>query len=75
MRVCHQNWRGHSAPVIHEPGKLSLDEQRRYGAMIGMDYPAPIVDHATQRALALAMYREAGEAHAPSAAEAQTSED
>lgn len=42
---------------IHSPWLMSLDEQRRAGVRIGHDYPAPIVDHATQRTRAIALYR------------------
>jgi deoxyribodipyrimidine photo-lyase len=30
---------------IHEPWKMSLTEQRKYGCELGKDYPEPIVDH------------------------------
>jgi deoxyribodipyrimidine photo-lyase len=29
---------------IHEPHKLSIEEQKRYGVIIGVDYPRPVVD-------------------------------
>jgi deoxyribodipyrimidine photo-lyase len=29
---------------IHEPYKLSLEEQKRYGVILGVNYPRPIVD-------------------------------
>ncbi|MGK7939923.1 MAG: DASH family cryptochrome [Crocosphaera sp.] len=29
---------------IHEPGKLSQEEQKRYNVIIGVDYPRPVVD-------------------------------
>lgn len=29
---------------IHEPWKLSAEEQKRYGVKLGLDYPRPIVD-------------------------------
>ncbi|MEM9508737.1 MAG: DASH family cryptochrome [Cyanobacteria bacterium P01_E01_bin.35] len=29
---------------VREPGKLSQDEQQRYGVRIGVDYPRPVVD-------------------------------
>ncbi|AMV31770.1 Cryptochrome-like protein cry2 [Pirellula sp. SH-Sr6A] len=32
---------------IHEPWKMALDDQVRYGCRIGVDYPAPIVEHAS----------------------------
>jgi deoxyribodipyrimidine photo-lyase len=34
-------------------------DQEAAGCRIGRDYPAPIVDHAEQRAKALALYRRA----------------
>jgi deoxyribodipyrimidine photo-lyase len=43
---------------IHAPWTMPADEQRRAGVRIGHDYPAPIVDHAVQRARALAMYKQ-----------------
>jgi deoxyribodipyrimidine photo-lyase len=41
---------------IHEPWKMSAELQRRSGVQIGRDYPAPIVDHGTQRQRALDLY-------------------
>lgn len=32
---------------IAEPHRMGVDEQRRYGCLVGTDYPAPVVDHAT----------------------------
>ncbi len=32
------------AARVHEPWRLSADEQERYGVRIGVDYPAPVVD-------------------------------
>lgn len=29
---------------IHEPWKLSQEEQKRYGVILGVDYPCPVVD-------------------------------
>jgi deoxyribodipyrimidine photo-lyase len=37
---------------------LSSDEQRAAGCRIGTDYPAPIVDHAREREVALRMFDE-----------------
>ena len=37
------------APRIHEPHLMTLDEQSRYGCHIGVDYPAPVVDHRQAR--------------------------
>lgn len=41
---------------IHAPWTLSRSEQERLGVIIGRDYPAPIVEHATARARTLARY-------------------
>lgn len=42
---------------IHEPWAASIAEQKAAGTIIGRDYPAPIVDHARARELALEAYR------------------
>jgi deoxyribodipyrimidine photo-lyase len=44
---------------IHAPWTLPSREQASCGITIGTDYPVPVVDHAVQRAKALAMYRAA----------------
>ena len=41
---------------IHAPWMLPPLEQQACGVIIGRDYPAPVVDHATQRLAALALY-------------------
>ena len=41
---------------IHAPWTLPAPSQRACGVIIGRDYPMPIVDHATQRLAALALY-------------------
>jgi deoxyribodipyrimidine photo-lyase len=41
---------------IHAPWTMPPPEQQARGVLIGRDYPAPVVDHAVQRDLALAMY-------------------
>ena len=41
---------------IHTPWLMPLPVQHSCGVIIGTDYPAPIVDHATQRVRALALY-------------------
>jgi deoxyribodipyrimidine photo-lyase len=41
---------------IHEPWKASAAEQRTAGAVVGVDYPAPIVDHGRAREAALTAY-------------------
>jgi deoxyribodipyrimidine photo-lyase len=47
------------AAFIHTPWQMPADLQPRAGCRIGLDYPAPIVDHAAQRERALALYRAA----------------
>jgi deoxyribodipyrimidine photo-lyase len=42
---------------IHEPWKMTTDEQKAARCRIGADYPAPIVDHAKEREVALAMFK------------------
>jgi deoxyribodipyrimidine photo-lyase len=44
------------AKLVHAPWKMSLAEQEAAGCVIGRDYPAPIVDHARAREIALAIY-------------------
>jgi len=44
---------------IHEPWSMTPSEQVDAGCRIGVDYPAPIVDHAEARARALAVYEAA----------------
>jgi len=41
---------------IHEPSRMPPDVQRAFHCVIGVDYPAPLVDHSRQRAKALAMF-------------------
>ena len=45
-----------------EPWLMPDEEQRRAGCRIGLDYPAPIVDHQVARRDALARYRAASSA-------------
>ena len=42
---------------IHAPWQIPQLRQQSIKIVIGEDYPAPIVDHATQRALALDLYK------------------
>lgn len=44
---------------IHAPWQIAPSRQKELGLVIGIDYPEPVVDHATQRALALALYKNA----------------
>ena len=41
---------------IHEPWTLTAAEQAAAGCRIGVDYPAPILDHAREKAVALEMF-------------------
>ena len=50
--------RGIPATSIHEPWRMSAAAQAASGCRIGVDYPAPIVDHAEARARTLAVYGE-----------------
>ncbi len=45
--------------AIHAPWQADAETQRRCRCVVGRDYPAPVVDHATARAAALAMFRNA----------------
>ena len=49
------------ADRIIEPWTMTPQEQRAAGCRIGTDYPAPRVDHAERREIALQRYREARE--------------
>jgi deoxyribodipyrimidine photo-lyase len=42
---------------IHAPWQIPPLRQQSIGVIVGKDYPAPIVDHAVQRALALDLYK------------------
>ncbi len=44
------------AAQIHAPWKVAEAEQRALRVVVGRDYPAPIVDHATARVAALALF-------------------
>ena len=41
---------------LHEPWTMTGEEQRAAGCRIGTDYPAPILDHAQERQVALKMF-------------------
>jgi len=45
--------------AIHAPWKLAPDAQHAKGVVVGRDYPAPVVDHASSRAAALEMFKAA----------------
>ncbi len=42
---------------IHAPWQIPQLRQQSIGVVIGKDYPAPIIDHAAQRTLALDLYK------------------
>ncbi len=46
-----------SAKYIHEPWKMSEEEQKKAGLTIGVDYPFPVVNHKEQRVKALELYK------------------
>ena len=48
---------------IHAPWKMSAVEQRDWGVLVGKDYPAPIVDHAAARKVALELYGKVQNGH------------
>lgn len=43
---------------VHEPWRMGEGTQREAGCVIGRDYPAPIVDHAQERRVSIARYRD-----------------
>lgn len=49
-----------SGKFIHAPWTMDAEMQRTTGVRIGHDYPAPIVDHAAAREVALRLYGKAG---------------
>lgn len=52
---------GVSVQYLHQPWSMPQDVQQRSGCRIGIDYPAPLVDHAGARVRALDAYRRARE--------------
>lgn len=55
---------------IHTPWQIPLLRQQSISVVIGKDYPAPVVDHAAQRALALSLYKKSSLQQASSDSEA-----
>ena len=45
------------AKFIHAPWTMPAAEQARVGVIVGRTYPAPVVEHAVQRAKALALFK------------------
>jgi deoxyribodipyrimidine photo-lyase len=60
---------------IHAPWLVPPATQQAKGVVIGRDYPGPIVDHATARRAALALFAAARTAGAPRAARESTGSD
>lgn len=50
---------------IHAPWLIPYMRQQMLNLHIGQDYPQPVVDHAAQRELALALYKNAGKPGCP----------
>jgi len=48
---------------IHEPAKLKVEEQQKFGVVIGQDYPGPIVSHKTSRQLAIQAFEKSKSAY------------
>jgi len=46
---------------IHAPWQISSERLKKIGLTLGKDYPQPIVTHATQRQLALDLYKKAAQ--------------
>jgi deoxyribodipyrimidine photo-lyase len=46
---------------IHEPWKMTDEEQEAAGCVIGRDYPEPIIDHKFARQRALDAYKQSGD--------------
>jgi len=53
------------APLVHAPWESAADAQRAARCVVGVDYPAPIVDHAQARQQALARYAAISARRAP----------
>ena len=47
------------AKYIHAPWTMPPIDQAAAGVIVGRDYPAPVVDHASARAIALQLYADA----------------
>ncbi|AZB42800.1 deoxyribodipyrimidine photo-lyase [Bacillus sp. FJAT-42376] len=45
------------SPRIHEPWKMTEEEQNEASCVIGKNYPEPIVDHQEQRKKAIALFK------------------
>ena len=43
---------------IHEPWKMTPEQQKEFNCIIGCNYPAPIVNHNEMRQIALSLYKD-----------------
>ncbi len=50
---------GYPDDAIHAPWKVPPIAQAQFGAVIGRDYPTPVIDHTQARAAALALFKSA----------------
>jgi len=48
---------------IHKPWMMSRADQEQYGVVVDKTYPAPIIDHAAEREVTLALYKHPGRTH------------
>lgn len=46
------------ADFIHEPNIMNETEQKKYGVIIGKDYPSPVVDHLTSKNETIRRFKE-----------------
>lgn len=47
--------------LIHQPEKMTKEEQRKFKVLLGTDYPYPIVIHKERRKKAIQLYEESKE--------------
>jgi deoxyribodipyrimidine photo-lyase len=59
--------RGVKDSKIHEPWRMTAEEQRAASCRIGDDYPAPVVDHSLRRLVAIERYKAAAREFDPAA--------
>lgn len=43
---------------IHNPSEMNIDEQKKYGVLIGKDYPAPVVNHTEASKIAIKIFKQ-----------------
>ncbi len=55
---------------IHAPWQIPQDRQQFSDILVGQNYPSPVVEHATQRALALSLYKNCTKQHTMPSVEA-----